>query len=278
MKHILGGLIALAILLPQTAWADRAQLLMLPTRIVLEKRDRYVTVMIKNVGDATGNISAEMIDMVMGEDGHVGQIEEGKDAPYSAIPYLRISPHSMTLKPGDVQNVRLMLRKPEKLPTGEYRSHLKVRMEDDNVEGSTAAALAQKGTGIAVKANLALTIPVIVRNGDTTVSVKIESPRVTRDDKGNPSVELFLQREGDRSVMGDFSFSYHAPDGTTRELKPFPGIAIYRPLARRIVTIPLIDLPAGVNLKAGKLDIAYAAQKQEGGMKLATAAIELSGR
>lgn len=277
---MLGVLVALATLLPQSAWAERAQLLMLPTRIVMEKRDRYITVMLKNAGDATGNFSVSMIDMAMGEDGHVLQIEEGKEAPYSAVPYLRISPLSMTLKPGETQNVRLMLRKPENLPMGEYRSHMKLKVVDDNVEASTAAVAAdgQKAAGITVKAKLSLTIPVIVRHGDTTIAIKMESPKIVRDEKGNPSIELYLRREGDRSVMGDFSLSYHAPDGKTVELKPFPGIAVYRPLARRIVTIPLSDLPAGANLKAGKLDIAYAAQKQEGGMKLATATIELSGR
>jgi hypothetical protein len=51
------------------------------------------------------------------------------------------------------------------LPAGEYRSHLWVKIIDDNVEASTAAANpdnTKKQAQILFKANLVLIIPVIV--------------------------------------------------------------------------------------------------------------------
>jgi hypothetical protein len=51
------------------------------------------------------------------------------------------------------------------LPAGEYRSHLRVKIIDDNVEASTAAANpdnTKKQAQILFKANLVLIIPVIV--------------------------------------------------------------------------------------------------------------------
>lgn len=279
MRRIFGLIAVLAVLLPQAARANRAETLLIPTRVVMEKNDRFTTVVIRNIGDATGNLSVELIDMTMGETGGVVQLEEGKSDPWSAIPILRVSPHSITLKPGESQNVRIMLRKPEGLPAGEYRSHLKVKVDEDNVEAAASKTAEDlKAASIAVKAKLALTIPVIVRNGETTIAIKIDSPKIGHDAMGKPEVDMTLLREGNRSVMGDFTFTYTGPDGKSQLIKTFPGIPVYRSTERRKVSIPMDDIPAGINLDKGKLAVAYTAQEKEGGMKLAEATIDLSVR
>jgi len=278
MKKIWGLLLALAVF-PQAALANRAETLLIPTRVVMEKNDRFTTVIIRNVGNATGNLSVDLIDMTMGETGGVVQLEEGKSDPYSAIPILRVSPRSVTLRPGESQNVRIMLRKPEGLADGEYRSHLKVKVEEDDVESTVnRTAEEMKAASISVKAKLALTIPIIVRNGETTIAIKIDSLKISRDAAGKPAVEMTLLREGNRSVMGDFTFTYTGPDGKSQPLKAFPGIPVYRSTERRKVSIPLDELPAGIDLNKGKLDVVYAAQQKEGGMKLAEAAVDLSAQ
>lgn len=280
MKTILWLLVVLGILLPQTAWANRAEIMLIPTRVVMENKDRYTTIVIKNIGNATGYFSVDMIDMAMKEDGIVVPLEEGKTDPYSAIPYLRAAPKSITLKPGEAQNVRVMLRKPDTLPAGEYRSHMRVKVEDDNVEATEARAAnpEQKDAQIQVKANLVLIIPVIVRHGETTLSVKIESPEILRDSKGRPQIGMSLLRDGTRSSMGDFTFSYTAPGGKAQQIKTFPGIPVYRSIARRQVVIPLDDIPAEVDLTKGKLDIVYSAQEKDGGQKLAEMQMDLSAQ
>lgn len=279
MRKLLWLFVTLCILLPQTAWANRAEVMMIPTRVVMENKDRYTTVVIKNIGNATGHFSVDMIDMEMKEDGMVVPFEEGKADPYSAVPFLRVAPKSITLKPGESQNVRIMLRKPDDLAAGEYRSHMRVKVENDNVEATEEKAAApQKDAQIQVKANLVLIIPVIVRHGEMTLAMKIESPKVTRDAKGHPVIGMSLLREGNRSSMGDFTFSYAAPGGQSQVIKTFPGIPVYRSVGRRQVVIPLDDIPAGVDLTKGRLDIIYAAQEKEGGSKLAEAQIDLSAQ
>lgn len=284
MKKLACLLLALCLLIPTISWANRAEVLLLPTRVVMENGDRFTTVVVKNTGNATGNFSVSLIDMEMKEDGLVVPQDPGKTDPLSAIPYLRIAPRSMTLKPGETQNVRIMVRKPESLPAGEYRSHLRVSLDNDNVEGtadSTTSDMTAPGqkpeAHIAVKANLVLIIPVILRNGETTLSMKIIDPKITRDNKGKPSLALTLLRAGTRSSMGDFTITYTGPGGS-KIIKSFPGVPVYRPLDKRTVSIPLDDIPAGVDLNHGKLDIVYTAQAKEGttGEKLAEAQLSLA--
>jgi hypothetical protein len=281
MKKII-LLMALCLLMPHMAWANRAEVLLLPTRVVMENGDRFTTVVVKNVGNATGNFSVSVIDMAMKEDGLVTELPQGQTDPYSAIPYLRVAPRSITLKAGETQNVRIMLRKPEGLAAGEYRSHLRLSLDNDNVEGTDDQAnplnpTKQPEAHIAVKANLVLVIPVIVHNGDTTLNMKITSPKIVRDAKGKPSLNLTLLREGSRSSMGDFTITYTGSDGHAQPLKNFPGVPVYRPLDKRTVVIPLDDIPKGVDLNTGKLNIAYAAQEKDGGKKLAEAELKLPG-
>lgn len=278
MKKIWVLLLALAILTPQSARASSAQVMLLPTRIVMEKGDRYTTVIIKNVGNATGNMSVDLIDMSMDDAGRVMELPEGQD-PYSAIPILRISPRSITLKPGDSQNVRILLRKPEGLAAGEYRSHLKVLLDNDNVEASEAIkAGAVKETSITVKAKLALTIPVIIRIGDTNVTTKINDLKLVRDDKGRPSLDMTLLRTGNRSIMGDFTVNHINASGKSELIRSFPGVPVYRSIERRHTVVPLDDIPPGTDLSHGKLEVTYTAQEKEGGMKLDGVMLDLAAR
>lgn len=275
MKKIICLVLALAALWPQPSRAaGPAEVTMLPTRVVMDNADRFATVIVKNTGGATGNFTTELADMQMKEDGMVVPLDEGKADPYSAIPYVHLAPRSFTLKPGESQNVRLLLRKPEGLAAGEYRSHLKVRLADDNVENTQAPPAGKKATGIAVKTNLVLVIPVIFRHGDMTLSMKIEDAKLAHDTEGKPELDMYLAREGNRSSMGDITVNYVAPGGKPVVLKSFPGVPVYRPTARRFIGVPL-DVPSGVSLSSGSLDIVYAAQEKEGGKQLAETTLPL---
>lgn len=281
MTRLLAGLfLAWAILLPQVSWANRAQAMLVPTRVVIEDKDRYSTILVRNTGNATGDFAIEMVDMTMGEEGGIEPLKEGQSDPYSAQPYVRIAPHSMTLKPGEAQNVRVMIRKPEGMAPGEYRSHLRLSIVNDNVEAKEAekkAAPEEKKGNIAVKINMVMVIPLIVRHGETTLSMKFESAKIGKDTNGKPVATMVLLREGNRSSMGDFKFTHTPPGGVAQEIKFFPGVPVYRSATRRVVTVPLNDIPAGVDLTKGKLDILYAAQEKEDRKKLAEIQINLGG-
>ena len=61
---------------PSFVQAKQAGILLIPTRIVMEKGDRYITVSVKNRGDATGAYRVEIIDMIMQEEGVIRELTE----------------------------------------------------------------------------------------------------------------------------------------------------------------------------------------------------------
>ena len=273
MTRLFWILIVLSLFPPYRACASSAEVMLVPTRVVFENNDRYNTIVVKNVGDAAGDYTVDLVDMKMLDSGAVVPLNPGESAQYSAIPYLRIAPKSMTLPPGATQNIRLVLRKPEGLEPGEYRAHVRLRMIHDNA--SEAANKTGKGPTILVQANLAIVIPVIARTGATTLSVGIIDAKLSHDARGTPAVDMYLTREGTRSAMGDISVTYTPQNGVPHVIKVFRGVAVYRPTPRRFVSVPLDETPNGLNLSHGRLDIVYATQEKEGGKKLAETQITL---
>ena len=105
----------------QPLWAKSAEMMLVPTRIVLENSDHYATVTVKNSGDGIGRYRIELIDASMEEDGGVKLRDDGSRDPFSALDLLSISPRSMTLKPDDYQTIRILVKNPAGLAPGEYR-------------------------------------------------------------------------------------------------------------------------------------------------------------
>src|SRR5665213_3502643 len=203
MKRLRWLFLAFSLLLPQAAHANRAEVMMLPWRVVMENNDRYSTIVIRNTGNATGDFTVGLQDMKMLETGMIVPLDPGETPQYSAMPYIHITPKSMTLKPGETQTVRLLLRVPENLEPGEYRTHVKVWLVNDNTDAPVNTA--GKDAVIALKANLVIVIPVIVRHGATPLSMGIADPKLSHDARGMPSVDMYLTREGNSSSMGDIS-------------------------------------------------------------------------
>jgi len=264
------GLIAFVgifgMLIAPIAQAEKAELMLAPTRFVLDGSQRTVAVDVINKGDATGSYRIEIIDMAMPEKGAIRQIPDGQSDPYSLKTYARISPRKVILKPGQDQKVRILLRTPRNLQDGEYRSHLKVTLTEDNLD-EVENKKPSKNLAIVIKPRLAFTIPIILRHGETQYKVGIEKARVYYNErdtkKSSPMLELLFTHEGNRSSMGDIKVIHISPSGKSTVLTYFPGIAIYRSTDRRDVSIPL-SVPDGVDLSAGKLQIDYMEQQREG--------------
>jgi len=233
----------------------------------MDKGDRFATVSIKNTGDASGQYTIETVDMMMEETGNIREANPDEPVEFSAKEMVRVSPRSMTLAPGEFQNIRVLVRKPAGLADGEYRTHIKVRMLNDNVEASEADAATQKG--IQVKTNLVLVIPAIIRHGETSYTVKLTGAKLVNDPlTKSVSVQLYINRDGNRSSMGDLRVS-QASDGKEIEIGTLAGVPVYRPNARRMVSVPLNAPPA-----SGKIKISYSKQEKEGGGVLAETSVE----
>src|SRR5690606_18933622 len=139
----------------------------------------------------------------MSEDGQfipVDKAEAGENFADSMIVY---SPRQFTLAPGSTQVVRIAVRKPADLPPGEYRSHLSFDRLPDSDAGATNIENVNKPTspneiGVQVTALLGVSIPVIVRHGETSAEVSVSNiqlkPPLTPDQP--PMVALQLDRRG----------------------------------------------------------------------------------
>lgn len=266
-----------ALLMSPMAQAGRAELMLSPTRFVLDGTQRTAAVDVINKGDATGSYRIEIVDMIMPERGAIREIDNGQTDPYSLKAFARISPRKVILKPGEDQMVRILLRKPRNLQDGEYRSHLKVTLTEDNLDEAQTKK-PSTNLAIVIRPRLAFTIPIILRQGETHYKVGIEHARVYYAEqdtkKTSPMLELLFTHEGNRSSMGDLKVTHISPTGKSTVLTYFPGIAIYRDADRRRISVPL-SVPDGVDLTAGQLQVSYTAQQREGGGLIASMSLKL---
>lgn len=263
-QTLLSLTLALAVMMaPSFAMANKPQTMLLPTRVVIDNNERFASVHLKNSGDAPGNYTVDLVDMRMDEGGAISEFPEGEKDEFSAIPLIRLSPRSITLQAGETQTIRLVVRKPEGLADGEYRSHIKVRIVSDEA-APAAPATNPDQRSISVKANLVMVIPMIVRIGETHFTSSLSEPRIVRNrETGEAKLDVYLGREGNRSSMGNLVVTQRQ-GGRDVEVGALRGIAVYRPTARRLAHVPLHDLQG----ESG-LTIRYTQPADDGGAVLA---------
>jgi hypothetical protein len=279
LKALFSGrsLATLALLLSSTvAFAD---LMLFPTRVVLEKNQRAAQVELINQGTTPATYRIQLVNRRMGENGEIIPVTSAAPGENFAEPLLRFSPRQVTLEPGASQTVRIMLRKPADLAVGEYRSHLQFDRVADTAATSSVETVNQAGDkaiGISITALVGASIPVIVRQGDTEASVTLSDLNVLppADAGPDPMLALQLNRIGNRSVYGDLAVSFTPKGGAAIELAKAGGVAVYVPNPLRKAKLPL-KLPAGTVLSGGSLQLSFRERPDAGGRLLATANLTL---
>lgn len=185
----------------------------------------------------------------MKEDGSFEEISQAQAGALSAEPYLRYFPRTVTLAPNEAQVIRLQLNKPAQIKPGEYRSHLYVRAVP--LPTPLGQETKEESSNISVKLVpvFGLSIPVIVRTGQTNASVAFTDLSLNKIAK---TVSFGLNRTGNASVYGDITVTHTAPDGKKTIVGLVKGLAVYTPNLRRMVQLPL-DPNATVDYTKGKL-------------------------
>ena len=246
-----------------------AQVMVTPTRAVLEGRLRSTEILVINGGDQTATFRVSLLDLAMDERGNTSTLE-GAPGAFSAQPFIRFSPRQVTLAPGASQSVRIQVRKPEHMAPGEYRSHLQFQAMP-KAETKETARENPEHLSVNIRAVFGLSIPVIVRHGPTQVQCSLSQLSL----QGGPDrcrLGLFLLRQGNRSCYGDLVATWHPAGGKAVPVGRFNGIAVYANLAQRELEMGL-DLPPGKTLKGGVLKVAYL--EHEGTRVLAEGALNL---
>jgi len=215
-----------------------------PRRIIVDRRQRIATVGLYNRVAAVGEYEITVRDMVMTPEGGLVALEDPRSAPTAdrlraAGEMLRWSPRRVRLLGNEAQTVRIMARPPADLPDGEYRSHFTVisvpEDEDEgfSIEDATGDASANTGIGVRIRPRFAISIPVIVRVGETTLEVGMEQPEFVGTEVGT-GVRLTLTRSGTRSAYGDLIVT---AAGVNEPIAIARGIGIYPEVDSRVVEL-----------------------------------------
>ena len=254
----------------------RAELMLHPTRIVFDKNARAAQIELINSGSKPASSRISLVNRRMTEAGKFEAAETAQEGERFADAMLRYSPRQVTLQPGTAQTVRVMLRKPADLADGEYRSHLQFDKLPD-VEGSASIenqGAGATGIGVMMTALVGASVPVIVRHGAVDAGVKLGELALSRGEATGPMLAMLFEREGSSSVYGDVSVTFTPRNGKPQSLAQVSGLAVYTPNRLRRAALPL-QVPAGVALAAGTLEVSYRERPEAGGKLLAQASLNL---
>jgi len=218
-----------------------------PKRIVIDARQRIASVGLYNRAAALGEYEISVTDMLMTPDGQVFPLDNlppgvsaDRLSPASAM--LRWSPRRVALQASEAQTIRIMARPPAELPDGEYRSHFMVVSVPADVdqglsieEAAGAGDGRADGIGVVIRPRFGISIPVILRVGETTLDVGLQVDGLV-DGEGGKALALTVLRSGTRSAFGDITVTMPGggdPVAVTR------GVGVYPEVDSRRVVIPL---------------------------------------
>lgn len=269
-------LLSLAGLMSTPALAD---LMINPTRIVFDKNQRSAQIDVINDGTTAATYRLNIVNRRMTETGEFQAITEPGPGEKFAGSMLVFSPRQIVLQPGATQLVRIALRKPADLAPGEYRSHLSFDKVADPTLSNAIESQVKPGAnevGVTIAALIGVSIPVIVRHGDTTATatlsnVAVEKPKAA----GQPgAIALQMNRSGNRSVYGDLTATFKTASGTEQVVAQAGGVAVYVPNAVRRVRLTL-QTPTGTALEGGTLSVTFRERTADGGKLLAENSVQI---
>lgn len=268
-----GAALALATLLtPAPALAD---IMLYPTRVVIEGAKRSAQVEIINRGQEPETYRISIINRRMNELGEILPAEAVQPGEQFADTMLRYTPRQITLQPGASQTVRISVRKAPDLAPGEYRSHLQFDRVAESVGAAnleTATKAAPNELSIVLKALIGASIPVIVRHGETSANVSLENLSFERGRNGAPELSFAFRRMGNRSVYGDVTATYLAPGKKPVKVGKATGVAVYVPNTQRKARLELKH-PDGTPIQGGELRLHYSERADAGGALIAQAVV-----
>jgi hypothetical protein len=238
-------------------------LLVAPGRLVFEGRKRSAELNLSNIGTTRATYRISLVRMEMDADGGFKELPAEPDTA-SLQAMFRFSPREVVLEPQESQAVRIQIRKPAELATGEYRLHMVFRAVPSTPEASSVPPPPSKGLSISLTPIYGLAIPLIIRHGETSAQVTIAEPRFGEQRR---SLLFRLDRAGNQSVYGDIEATLLPPSGPAKTLAKAAGLAVYTPNPSRNLTLALppdVPLPRG-----GRIRITYALPAQDGGARLA---------
>lgn len=166
-----------------------------PEKVVFEPGQRSVKVNLQNRGNETYTYRIGWEDVLMTPEGGVEKIDDKnvlRKTP-AASSMIRFAPRQVILNPGETQAVRVMLRRPSDLKSGEYRSHMLFQ----RLQEVKAIDIKQTedSMGLTMGLLIGTSIPVFVREGEGSADVMITDASIGEKD-GIPHLNIGFKRSG----------------------------------------------------------------------------------
>lgn len=246
--------IIFALLLTVDGYAQ-GDLMILPKRLVFDGGQRSQEISLANTGADSTSYAISIVNYRMTENGSFEEISEPDQGQRFADDFLRFYPRRVTLGPREAQTVRVQVTRTGNLEPGEYRSHIYFRaVEEQTALGTQDDQVDQENISISIRAIYGISIPSIIRNGQSTTDVKLSelSLNTIRD---KPVLTTVINRTGNMSVYGELVVRHLAPDGKETQVGIVRGVSVYTPNSRRIFSLELLDRE--VDFTQGKLLVSY---------------------
>jgi len=238
-------------------------LLVAPTRVVLEGSKRSAELTLLNVGTKAATYRISFLEMEMTPEGELKELATPPPEKKLSSKLIRYAPREVLLEPGVSQTIRLQVRKPSELEAGEYRSHLLLRAVPPAEEAEPEGEGQERTFQIRLIPVFGVTIPVIVRHGSVSAEASLSGLEVTEGPEGNAAARVTIGRRGSSSLYGNLTVRFTPSGGKETVVGELNGVGVYAELSERRLAIPLRP-PPGVTLGAGMLRAVYREAEEDG--------------
>ena len=253
----------------------QGDLLINPKRVVFDGQKRSQEITLANIGKDTARYAVSFIQIRMKEDGNFEQITQPDSGQNFSDKYVRIFPRTVTLAPNEAQVVKVQLNQNYKLLSGEYRSHLYFRaVPNVNPLGESSLKADTAEVSIRLTAIFGISIPVIIRMGESTAGVTVSNLQIETIPDLAPILKMRFNRTGNMSLYGDLTVEHISDGGKITKAGLIKGISVYTPNLARNVKIEL-DGKSGINYKEGTLRVIYSSSSDRKPEILATSELSL---
>jgi hypothetical protein len=170
----------------------------------------------------------------------------------------------------------MQLIKTDQLRPGEYRSHVYFRaVPKQTALGTEEKAKDSTAIGVKLIPIFGITIPVIIRSGESSLKVSLTDLKLEIISDTIPRLQLAFNRTGNISVYGDLLVEHLSPQGVVTKVGTVKGIAVYTPNQVRKFQMDL-DKNAKVDYHSGSIKITFSSQSDAKSEKFTEAELKLN--
>ncbi len=220
-----------------------------PSRVVIDPSEKIQTLTVSNRSNVERRYDISVIDQTMTEQGITQRVDT---FDYSAKRMLRFVPKRFTLKPGERQIIRVMVRRPGDLTDGDYHSHMLFREIPVQNKSPDQLLTGNQNSGKAsfeIKTLYGLAVPVVVQQGTIQADMQMVDAQILKNPSG-PVLAISMQRQGNAEAARYVTADRIGADGQRQPLMPGQWVRMYREVSQVSKMIEM-NAPAAASLRAG---------------------------